>query len=78
MELGSVITIIMATRLKLPVSTTQCITGAIVGVGLCNGDWRSNNWCMVAWIYLGWIITVPNAGLISGILIGFITFSPHW
>lgn len=78
MELGSVITVIMATRLKLPVSTTQCITGAIVGVGLCNGDWRAINWRMVAWIYLGWIITVPVAGLISGILMGFITFSPHW
>jgi sodium-dependent phosphate transporter len=96
MELGSVITVIMATRLsklqcfskqkflltpnspELPVSTTQCITGAIVGVGLCNGDWRAINWRMVAWIYFGWIITVPTAGLISGILMGFITFAPHW
>lgn len=47
MELGSTITIILATRLKLPVSTTQCITGATVGVGLCNGDWRTINWRMV-------------------------------
>ncbi|KAM4060696.1 phosphate transporter family protein [Hirsutella rhossiliensis] len=78
MELGSVITVIMATRLELPVSTTQCITGSIVGVGLCNGDWRAINWRMVAWIYLGWFITVPAAGLISGILMGFITYSPHW
>lgn len=78
MELGSVITVILATRLGLPVSTTQCITGAIVGVGLCNGDWRAINWRMVAWIYLGWFITVPSAGLISGILMGFITFAPHW
>lgn len=78
MELGSVITVVMATRLQLPVSTTQCITGAIVGVGLCNGDWRAINWRMVAWIYLGWFITVPVTGLISGILMGFITFSPHW
>ncbi|KAF7551280.1 hypothetical protein G7Z17_g5141 [Cylindrodendrum hubeiense] len=78
MELGSVITIILATRLKLPVSTTQCITGAIVGVGLCNGDWRSINWRMVGWIYMGWFITVPTAGLISGCLMGFITFAPHW
>lgn len=78
MELGSVITVIMATRLQLPVSTTQCITGAIVGVGLCNGDWRAINWRMVCWIYLGWFITVPVAGLISGCLMGFITFAPHW
>lgn len=78
MELGSVITVIVATRLQLPVSTTQCITGAIVGVGLCNGDWRAINWRMVAWIYLGWFITVPVSGLIAGILMGFITFAPHW
>ncbi|KAM0417045.1 hypothetical protein ACHAPT_012951 [Fusarium lateritium] len=78
MELGSVITIILATRLKLPVSTTQCITGAIVGVGLCNGDWRSINWRMVGWIYMGWFITVPVAGLISGILMAFITNAPNW
>ncbi|PWI73638.1 phosphate permease [Purpureocillium lilacinum] len=78
MELGSVITVIVATRLELPVSTTQCITGAIVGVGLCNGDWRAINWRMVAWIYLGWFITVPVAGLISGILMGFIINCPRW
>ncbi|KAJ4007029.1 Na+/Pi symporter [Fusarium irregulare] len=77
-ELGSVITVIMATRLKLPVSTTQCITGAIVGVGLCNGDWRAINWRMVGWIYMGWFITVPSAGLISGILMAFITNAPRW
>ncbi|KAI0402653.1 phosphate transporter [Xylaria palmicola] len=78
MELGSAITIIVATRLKLPVSTTQCITGAIVGVGLCNGDWRALNWRMIAWIYGGWIFTLPIAGLISGILMGVCLNAPRW
>ncbi|KAJ3579481.1 hypothetical protein NPX13_g1086 [Xylaria arbuscula] len=78
MELGSAITIIVATRLKLPVSTTQCITGAIVGVGLCNGTWRALNWRMIAWIYAGWIITLPAAGIISGVLMGIILNAPRW
>lgn len=78
MELGSVIAVVIATRLELPVSTTQCITGAIVGVGLCNGDWRAINWRMVVWIYSGWIITVPSAAIISGCLMGFITYAPNW
>ncbi|KAF1986501.1 putative phosphate-repressible Na+/phosphate cotransporter Pho89 [Aulographum hederae CBS 113979] len=78
MELGSAVTVIMATRLKLPVSTTQCITGATVGVGLCNGDWRTINWKMVAWIYAGWIITLPVAGIISGCLVGIIINAPRW
>ncbi|KAF4338381.1 phosphate-repressible phosphate permease [Fusarium beomiforme] len=78
MELGAAITIILATRLKLPVSTTQCITGATVGVGLCSGTWRSINWRMVAWIYMGWIITLPVAGVISGCICGIIINAPRW
>ncbi|KAJ5963290.1 uncharacterized protein N7479_003166 [Penicillium vulpinum] len=78
MELGAAIAVIIATRLKLPVSTTQCITGATVGVGLCNGTWRTINWRMVAWIYMGWIITLPCAGIISGCLTGIIVNAPRW
>ncbi|PKS08739.1 hypothetical protein jhhlp_004792 [Lomentospora prolificans] len=78
MSLGSVATVILATRLKLPVSTTQCMTGATVGVGLCNGEWRAVNWRMVAWIYLGWFITLPVTGIISGCLMGIIINAPRW
>ena len=78
MELGSAITIILATRLKLPISTTQCITGATVGVGLCSGTWRTINWRMVAWIYMGWFITLPVTGIFSGCLMGIIINAPRW
>ncbi|EXJ80065.1 phosphate-repressible phosphate permease [Capronia epimyces CBS 606.96] len=78
MELGSAITVIVATRLKLPVSTTQCISGATVGVGLCAGTWRTINWRMVAWIYMGWIITLPVTGIISGCIMGIIINAPRW
>ena len=76
MELASAATILMATRLALPVSTTQCITGATVGVGLANGDWRCINPKLVAWIYLGWILTVPVTALISGSLMAVMLNSP--
>ncbi|KAM7198206.1 Phosphate transporter [Naviculisporaceae sp. PSN 640] len=78
MELGSAVTIILATRLKLPISTTQCITGATVGVGLCSGTWRTINWRMVAWIYMGWIITLPVTGIFAGCLMGIIINAPRW
>ena len=78
MELATAVTVLMATRLKLPVSTTQCITGATVGVGLANGDWRCINPKLVGWIYLGWIITVPVTALISGALMAFILNAPSW
>jgi hypothetical protein len=38
MELGAVLTVLIATYLAIPVSTTHCITGATFAVGLCNGD----------------------------------------
>lgn len=78
MELGSALTIVMATRLAIPISTTQCITGATVGVGLCTGDYKSINWRMIAWIYMGWIITLPTTGIIAGCLMGIIINAPQW
>lgn len=78
MELGAAVTVVMATRLALPVSTTQCIVGATMGVALCNGDLKALNWRMVAWCYAGWLITLPIAGLISGCLMGFIIHAPRW
>ncbi|KAH7149120.1 phosphate transporter [Dactylonectria estremocensis] len=78
MELASALTVVMATRLQLPISTTQCITGATVGVGLANGDWRCINPKLVAWIYMGWIITVPVTATLSGCLMGLILNAPRW
>ncbi|KAJ4228961.1 hypothetical protein NW759_003682 [Fusarium solani] len=78
MELASAITVLIATKLSLPVSTTQCITGATVGVGLANGDWRCINPKLVAWIYMGWVITLPVTGVISGCLMGLILNAPNW
>ncbi|POR38653.1 Phosphate transporter [Tolypocladium paradoxum] len=78
MELSSALTVLMATWLQLPVSTTQCITGATVGVGLANGDWRCINPKLVAWIYLGWVITVPVTAVVSGCLMGAMLNAPSW
>jgi solute carrier family 20 (sodium-dependent phosphate transporter) len=58
MELGASITVILASQYGIPVSTTMCITGATVGTSLCSGDVRSTNWRAIAWIYLGWIMTI--------------------
>ncbi|PKS12271.1 hypothetical protein jhhlp_001571 [Lomentospora prolificans] len=78
MELASAITVLMATRLALPVSTTQCICGATVGVGLANGDWRCINPRLVGFIYFGWIITLPVTALLSGSMMAIILNAPSW
>ena len=111
MELGAAITVILASQYGLPVSTTMCITGATVGVGLCNGTLKSVNWrnvgeyleplvanrhltpkdtravadrsahslqLITAWIYTGWVLTIPVVGTLAGCLMGFILNAPHF
>jgi PiT family inorganic phosphate transporter len=67
-ELGAAITVLLASRLGLPVSTTQCLTGAAIGVALMNYDLKAVNWKQVIFIFTGWVYTLPAAGLISGLL----------
>jgi solute carrier family 20 (sodium-dependent phosphate transporter) len=78
MELGAAITVLLASRLGLPVSTTQCLTGACVGVALMNYNLRAVNWRQVAFIFSGWVFTLPTAGLISGILMVMSLNAPHF
>jgi phosphate/sulfate permease len=78
MELGAAITVLLASRLGLPVSTTQCLTGATIGVALCNYDIRAVNWKQVAFIFSSWIITLPSAGLISGLMMAMALNTPHF
>ena len=77
-ELSAAITTLLASRLGLPISTTQCITGAVLGVGLANMDLRSINWKQLGKIFLGWVFTLPCAGLISGIIMGMALNVPTW
>ncbi|KEF54714.1 PiT family inorganic phosphate transporter [Exophiala aquamarina CBS 119918] len=77
-ELGAALTIVTATRLALPIPTTQCITGATVGVGGWSGTLRAINWRMLAWIYFDWIRTLPIAGLVSYSPMAIIVNAPSW
>ncbi|KAL7412668.1 sodium:inorganic phosphate symporter [Mrakia frigida] len=78
MELGAAITVLLASQYGLPVSSTMCITGATLGVALCNGDIKSFNWRGLAWIMSGWVITVPVVGTMAGCLTAVILYAPNW
>ena len=76
MELGAALTVITASFLGLPVSTTHCICGSTGAVGLCNGELKSINWLMVSWTLVSWVITVPIAGGVAGGLYILLTSAP--
>lgn len=63
-ELASAITIVLASRLGIPVSTTHILVGSVLGVGLARGigalDLR-----VVANILISWVSTLPIAATLS-------------
>jgi PiT family inorganic phosphate transporter len=67
-EVAGAITLFMATFLKIPVSTTHTITGAIVGVGSVTKV-RGIRWGLASRIVYAWIFTIPAAGLVGALML---------
>ncbi len=63
-EFGAATTILIASRLGLPVSTTHILVGSVIGVGLARGlealDLRTTRY-----IFLSWLVTVPAGALVT-------------
>ena len=66
-EFGAATTIVLASKLGLPISTTHTLVGAVLGVGLARGI-GALNLSMVRDIFASWVVTIP-AG--AGLAIGF-------
>ncbi|TIA22640.1 sodium/phosphate symporter [Aureobasidium pullulans] len=78
MEMGAAITVLIFSQYSLPVSTSMCITGATVGVGLCNGTFKAVNFQRVGLLVFSWIMTIPVAGTLGGVLMGLFLNAPHF
>lgn len=68
-EWASAVTVLTAARLGIPVSTTHCQVGAVVGVGLlqCNGA-KCLNACQLVQIAASWVLTLVFAACVSALL----------
>ena len=63
-ELAAAMTVMLASQLGLPVSSTHILIGAVLGVGMVN---RAANWKMMRPIGLAWVITLPVAAIIGAL-----------
>ena len=70
-EFATAATIILATVREIPVSTSQILVGGVIGVGLARGvaaiDYR-----VLRDIVFSWLLTLPAAGLLSGLIYLFL------
>ena len=63
-EFAAATTIVLATKLGLPISTTHTLVGAVVGVGLARGM-GALNLNTVRDIVISWVITVPAGAIFA-------------
>ena len=73
-EFGAATTLVFASRLGLPVSTTHTLVGAVLGVGWAGGI-GSLNLSMVKNIFSSWVITIPVGAILSIIFYYLLLFS---
>ncbi len=63
-EFGAATTIVLASKLGLPVSTTHTLVGAVIGVGFARGIGAINT-KVVTGIIASWFITVPFTAILA-------------
>ena len=74
-ELSAALTTLIASRAELPVSTTHCQIGSVIGCGI--GDNKNNiEWSLTKDIVYSWIITLPATGFLSAALFSFGYYAP--
>ncbi|MFV1975662.1 MAG: inorganic phosphate transporter [Candidatus Scalindua sp.] len=73
-EFGAAITIVLASKLALPVSTTHTLVGAVLGVGLARGL-NSLNLSTIRDIAISWVITIPAGAALTVVFYFIIKFS---
>ncbi len=66
-EIATATTILLASRLGIPVSTSHALVGGVVGIGLIQ-NWRNVRFQTVKSIALAWVITIPVAASLGAII----------
>lgn len=72
-EFGAAITIVLASKLALPVSTTHTLVGAVLGVGMARG-FSSLNLRTIRDIVISWVITIPAGAFLTALFYYVIKF----
>ncbi|WP_027389679.1 inorganic phosphate transporter [Chrysiogenes arsenatis] len=69
---GAATTVLICSKMGLPISTTHTLVGSVIGVGLAGGI-GSINMNVLKGIFLSWFITLPAAGLMSIVVFKVLT-----
>ncbi len=74
-ELAASLTVVTASFMGIPVSSTQCIVGAVSGVGLTQGL-KNVQWLFLARVCVGWVIIFFASAVLSAGIFSFGAYAP--
>ncbi|KAF0297198.1 Sodium-dependent phosphate transporter 1-A [Amphibalanus amphitrite] len=72
-ELGAASTVLLASKIGLPVSTTHCKVGSVVTVGWARSGGGGVSWRLFGGIATAWLVTVPVSAAASAAVMAFLT-----
>ncbi|NXP28700.1 S20A1 protein, partial [Scytalopus superciliaris] len=73
-ELASALTVVIASNVGLPISTTHCKVGSVVSVGWLRSR-KAVDWRLFRNIFMAWFVTVPISGLISAAIMALFKYA---
>uniref|UniRef100_A0A914HKF5 Phosphate transporter n=1 Tax=Globodera rostochiensis TaxID=31243 RepID=A0A914HKF5_GLORO len=66
-EFGAAVTVLTASMLGLPISTTHCMVGSVVAVGTIKSG-EGIDWHIFGSIAISWLVTLPVSAAVSAVL----------
>lgn len=76
-ELATALVVSFASKYGFPISSTQCITGAVVGISLCDSNLKDIKWRIIGRIFLSWIATILVTAGLSAAIFAQGVYSPN-
>ena len=74
-EIATAATILLASSIGLPVSTSHALVGGVIGIGLIGRN-QKISWQTIQSVVLAWVVTLPAAAVLGAVIFSLLSFLP--
>ena len=74
-EIATATTILLASKIGLPVSTSHALVGSVIGIGLISTD-QTVRWSTIQSVVLAWVVTLPVAAILGATIFSLLLLLP--